>query len=254
MGSQHPSPNVKTLCNETQIWLEIITSRDAKTACFKGSRTSCREIIFGILGANLARKDHITWWMFRADKRCPALGPPEPLEPSRAVSRTLLRTFLEGVLSHDPLGVHPISGKSKGHYRRSKDFSCQANPQNPWERRKNAQKKQRVPCEGKRQGLPKNNDLYRANGRVGFGSQTAADPFLATPGKRLKSRLRKADCDSISQNVHPSKYFGGVPTTPDPNTSEKVSRYKWEAYRDTNWWCIYYFLPRGGHTFAKVSR
>ena len=21
---------------------------------------------------------------------------------------------------------------------------------------------------------------------------------------------------------------------------------------DTNWWCIYYFLPRGGHTFAKV--
>ena len=49
MGSQHPSPNVKTFCNfEPQIWLEIITSRDAKSACFKGSRTSCREIIFGI--------------------------------------------------------------------------------------------------------------------------------------------------------------------------------------------------------------
>ena len=46
--------------------------------------------------------------------------------------------------------------------------------------------------------------------------------------------------------------IGGVPTTPDPNTSTKVSRYKWEAYRDTNWWCIYYFLPRGGHIFAKV--
>ena len=46
--------------------------------------------------------------------------------------------------------------------------------------------------------------------------------------------------------------FGGVPTTPDPNTSAKVSRYKWEPYRDTNWWCIYYFLPRGGHTLAKV--
>ena len=45
--------------------------------------------------------------------------------------------------------------------------------------------------------------------------------------------------------------FGGVPTTPDPNTSAKVSRYKWEAYRDTNWWCIYYFLPRGRHTFGK---
>ena len=57
MGSQHPSPNVKTLCNfETQIWLEMITSRDAKSACFKGSRTSCREIIFGIFGANFGQK------------------------------------------------------------------------------------------------------------------------------------------------------------------------------------------------------
>ena len=48
--------------------------------------------------------------------------------------------------------------------------------------------------------------------------------------------------------------IGGVPTTPDPNTSARVSRYKLEAYRDANWWCVYYFLPRGGHTFAKVSR
>ena len=51
LGSQHPSPDVITLCNfETQIWLEIITSRDAQSACFKGSRMSCTEIIFGILG------------------------------------------------------------------------------------------------------------------------------------------------------------------------------------------------------------
>ena len=57
MGNQHPSPNVKTLCNfETQIWLEIITSRDAKSACFQGSRTSCREITVGILGANFGQK------------------------------------------------------------------------------------------------------------------------------------------------------------------------------------------------------
>ena len=35
MGSQHPSPDVKTFCKfEPQIWLEIITSRDAKSACF----------------------------------------------------------------------------------------------------------------------------------------------------------------------------------------------------------------------------
>ena len=49
MGNQHPSPNhsnVQNLCNfETQIWLEIITSRDAKSVCFKGSQTSCTETI-----------------------------------------------------------------------------------------------------------------------------------------------------------------------------------------------------------------
>ena len=48
--------------------------------------------------------------------------------------------------------------------------------------------------------------------------------------------------------------LGGLPTTPDPNASAKASRYKWEAYRDTNWCCIYCFLPGRGHTFAKVSQ
>ena len=48
-----------------------------------------------------------------------------------------------------------------------------------------------------------------------------------------------------------SQIIGSVPTTPDPNTSAKVSRYKWEAYRDTNWWCIYYLLPGGGAYFCK---
>ena len=48
---------MKTFCNfEPQIWLEIITSRDAKSACFKGSRTSCREIIFGIFWPNFGQK------------------------------------------------------------------------------------------------------------------------------------------------------------------------------------------------------
>ena len=45
--------------------------------------------------------------------------------------------------------------------------------------------------------------------------------------------------------------FGSVPTTPDPNTSAEVSRYKWEAYRDTHWWCIYYFLPKRRAYFCK---
>ena len=57
LGSQHPSPNVKTFCKfEPQLWLEIITSRDAKSACFEGSRTSCGEIIFGIFWPNFGQK------------------------------------------------------------------------------------------------------------------------------------------------------------------------------------------------------
>ena len=47
----------------------------------------------------------------------------------------------------------------------------------------------------------------------------------------------------IAMSFRGKLVLGGVPTTPDPNTSAKVSRYKWEAYRDTNWWCIHYFLP-----------
>ena len=50
MGSQHLSPHVKTLCNfEPQIWPDMITSRDAESTCFKGSRTSCDVINFGHL-------------------------------------------------------------------------------------------------------------------------------------------------------------------------------------------------------------
>ena len=57
MGSQYPSPNVKTLCNfEPNFWPEIITSRDAESTCFKGSRTSCEVIIFGIFGPNFGQK------------------------------------------------------------------------------------------------------------------------------------------------------------------------------------------------------
>ena len=49
LGGQHPSPDVKNpLPNSSRkAWLEIITSRDAKSACFQGSQTSCTEIISG---------------------------------------------------------------------------------------------------------------------------------------------------------------------------------------------------------------
>ena len=45
---------------------------------------------------------------------------------------------------------------------------------------------------------------------------------------------------------------GGVPTTPYPNTSAKLSRYKWEAYRDQI--CLSMLLSATRrHTSAKVS-
>ena len=54
MGSQHPSPNVKNLLRiRAANWLEIITSRDAKSTCFQGSQTSCPEIISGVFFAKI---------------------------------------------------------------------------------------------------------------------------------------------------------------------------------------------------------
>ena len=57
MGSQHPSPNVKNpLRIRAANWLEIITSRDAKSACFQGSQTSCTEIVSGFCLPKFRRK------------------------------------------------------------------------------------------------------------------------------------------------------------------------------------------------------
>ena len=56
---------------------------------------------------------------------------------------------------------------------------------------------------------------------------------------------------SFCTRTSPSPTFRSVPTTPDPSTSAQVSRYKWEAYRGTNWWCIYYFLPKEGILLQK---
>ena len=48
---------VKNLCTfEPQIWLEIITSRDAKSTCFKGSQTSCTEMLSGVFWPKFGRK------------------------------------------------------------------------------------------------------------------------------------------------------------------------------------------------------
>ena len=57
LGSQHPSPNVKNFPGfQPQVWPEIITSRDAESTCFKGSRTSCDVIIFRNVWPNFGRK------------------------------------------------------------------------------------------------------------------------------------------------------------------------------------------------------
>ena len=57
LGNQHPSPNVKSLCNfEPQIWPEVFTSCDVESTCFKGPWTSCDVISFGIFWANFGQK------------------------------------------------------------------------------------------------------------------------------------------------------------------------------------------------------
>ena len=48
-----------------KFWPETIT-RDAKSTCFKGSRTSCDAIIF-VFFQTVAGKDHITWWNLPAN-------------------------------------------------------------------------------------------------------------------------------------------------------------------------------------------
>ena len=61
MGGQHPSHNVKTLCNfEIRIRPEMITSRDAENTCFKGSGTSCDVIIFGFFSQILESSGELT--------------------------------------------------------------------------------------------------------------------------------------------------------------------------------------------------
>ena len=44
--------------------------------------------------------------------------------------------------------------------------------------------------------------------------------------------------------------IGSVPTAPDPNTSAKVSRYKWELHRGTNW-VVYTFCQEEGILLEK---
>ena len=46
----------------------------------------------------------------------------------------------------------------------------------------------------------------------------------------------------IFLSIFRRKTFGSAPTTPDPNTSAKASRYKREAYRDINSWCAYIYI------------
>ena len=48
-------------------------------------------------------------------------------------------------------------------------------------------------------------------------------------------------------------HFMGMGVVPASltNTSAKVLRYKREPYRDTHWWCIYYFCQEEGILFQK---
>ena len=76
LGSQHPSPNVRNpLRIQAANWLEIITSRDARSACFQGSQTSCAEIISVVFLPKFGRKrshhgmDAPCWLVWKSQSR-----------------------------------------------------------------------------------------------------------------------------------------------------------------------------------------
>ena len=69
--------------------LEIITSRDAKSACFKGSRTSCEEIFFGIFLAE--------FWPEKITSRDGCFLPNEVASaPTGAMKHTHIDVFMVG--------------------------------------------------------------------------------------------------------------------------------------------------------------
>ena len=72
--------------------------------------------------------------------------------------------------------------------------------------------------------------LFCANGRGGFGSQTAAD--LRRPPKIPHNHTVGILWRRLTGNTHPT--FWNFPVTPTPNTFSKVLPYKWEAYCRTN--------------------
>ena len=80
-----------------------------------------------------------------------------------------------------------------------------------------------------------------------------------SPSGQFKSLVVAIRNSNRKSQLDQSAQFGelnwGCSMTPHPNTSLKASRYKWEPYRDTSWWCTYYFQPRASSTcFCKVSR
>ena len=96
--------------------------------------------------------------------------------------------------------------------------------------------------------------LYRANGRGGFGSQTAADP----PSPPTPGNLWKADygyCDSISQNANPASTFGHceerlLESRPHPYTS--CSKYL--SGSAIAWACTKGYCKRGSGGQRKVEK
>ena len=68
------------------------------------------------------------------------------------------------------------------------------------------------------------------------------------------ARVRIQAPHVFAQKLIPQEFFPACIGFVPGGTPAKASRDKWELYRDTNWGCMHYFLPKRGQTFAKVSR
>ena len=110
MGSQHLSPNVNF---EPQIWPETITSRDAESTCFKGSRTSCDVINFVTFWPNFAGKD--TFWPIFCRKRTSRDGCFLPIKLRARHSQCDEQLIAYGSCDSGRQMGCPISTVEKGH-------------------------------------------------------------------------------------------------------------------------------------------
>ena len=136
------------------------------------------------------------------------LGPDSVYQKPHFESATLPFSVCSGLRTDNLLTINTLIffpcffGKKQGDYRKGKDFSCQANPQNPWERReKRLKKKQGIPCKGKSKEFQKSKERKtRVGAEIWQKNQCSESSNLRRNGPDLF--LKSLPCRIPDQNLH----------------------------------------------------